>query len=155
RLEVAAADLGLAVGDPVSGLAFSQTGGRVYWDRAGVINRSPAAARSFDSLEGWETAEKTKPKSKLPQAIQEIFKVAADKRDDTQRAALRNHFVRYVYKKTREHFEPLDARLEGLRKSRTDLDRAVPVTMVMRESEKPRETFVLMRGDFRSKGDKV
>ncbi len=42
-----------------------------------------------------------------------------------------------------------------LRKSEGDLQRAVPVTMVMQENPQMRDTFVLTRGDFRAKGQQV
>ncbi|HEX3726904.1 MAG TPA: PSD1 and planctomycete cytochrome C domain-containing protein [Pirellulales bacterium] len=155
RLEVDAKALGLAVGGTVTGMACSQFAGHVYWDRAGVVNRTPQAAKSFDSQLAWELAEKAKPKSKLPQNVQDAFKAAADRRSDDQRAAIRDYFVRFVYSKTREQFDPLNRQLEELGKAEGELNRAVPITMVMQENPQMRETFVLVRGDFRSKGDRV
>ncbi len=155
RLEVDAQAVGLEVGDVVTGLAFAQFDGHVFWDRAGVVNRTPLGARAFDSLAGWEAAEQAKPKSKLPANLQAIFKVGADKRDDAQRAALRDYFVQFVYRKTRETFEPLNEGLDALRKRESELQKAIPVTMVMQENPKMRDTFVLVRGDFRLKGDQV
>ncbi len=155
RLEVDAAAVGLAVGDSVSGMAFSQVGGRVYWDKAGVINRTPQGARSFDTQPSWELAEKARPKSKLPQPLQDVLKLATEQRNDAQRAQLRDYFVQFAYTKTRPLFEPLNAQLEELRKAEGDLQRAVPVTMVMQENPQMRDTFVLTRGDFRAKGQQV
>lgn len=155
RLEVDAAALGLAVGDPVSGLAFSQFGGHVYWDKAGTINRTPQGSKWFDSQLAWELAEKDRPKSKLPDNVQQIIKIEAAKRDDGQRAALRDYFVQFAYAKVRSQFEPLNNQLAELRKNEGELNRAVPITMVMQENPQMRDTFVLVRGDFRSKGDRV
>jgi hypothetical protein len=45
--------------------------------------------------------------------------------------------------------------LKNLRKQKEALDQAIPTVMVMSEMEKPRETFVLGRGDYRNKTDKV
>ena len=47
------------------------------------------------------------------------------------------------------------ARTEQLKKDKKKLLDEIPDTMVMQEMEKPRDTFVLMRGNFQSKGDKV
>jgi hypothetical protein len=47
------------------------------------------------------------------------------------------------------------AELRDLRAKKTELDKSVLNTMVMQESMKPRETFVLARGDYRNKTDKV
>ena len=47
------------------------------------------------------------------------------------------------------------SQLASLRKQATALDKQVLSTMVMNESETPRDTFVLNRGDYASKGEKV
>jgi mono/diheme cytochrome c family protein len=155
RLEVDAAAVGLAVGDPVSGMAFCQFGGHVFWDKAGVINRTPQGSKFFDNQPAWELAEKAKSKSKLPQNIQEAIKADPNKRKDAEGAALRDYFVRFVYAKTRPLLDPLNKQLDELRKAETALDKAVPITMVMQENAQMRDTFVLVRGDFRAKGEKV
>jgi mono/diheme cytochrome c family protein len=155
RLEVDAAAVGLAVGDAVGGMAFSQFGGHVYWDKAGVINRTPAGSRSFESREAWEVVEKARPKSKLPQAIQDAIKIESAARSEAQQNLLRDYFVQFVYAKTRPLFEPLNKQLDELRKAESELNRAVPITMVMQENPQMRDTFVLTRGDFRVKGERV
>ena len=45
--------------------------------------------------------------------------------------------------------------LTALRSQKADLDHAIPTTMVMAEMEKPRDTFVLARGDYRNQTEKV
>ena len=49
----------------------------------------------------------------------------------------------------------LYARLQALRRERSDLQQAVPNVMVMRELPQPRETFMLARGDYRNRAEKV
>ncbi len=45
--------------------------------------------------------------------------------------------------------------LERLRKQQTDLEQLIPTSMVMREMEQPRETFLLLRGQYDKPGEKV
>ena len=45
--------------------------------------------------------------------------------------------------------------LAKARKAKEDLYGGIPTTLVMEEMDKPRDTFVLVRGDFRTKGEKV
>jgi hypothetical protein len=45
--------------------------------------------------------------------------------------------------------------LEALRKQKADLEKPIPTAMVMAELKEPRETFVLARGDYRNRTDKV
>ena len=49
----------------------------------------------------------------------------------------------------------LKADLDRLRKQQTEIDQLIPTSMVMRELEQPRETFVLIRGQYDKPGDKV
>jgi hypothetical protein len=46
-------------------------------------------------------------------------------------------------------------RLAGLRKQRAELDKHVPTAMVMQELPKPRDTFMLIRGQYDKHGPKV
>jgi hypothetical protein len=45
--------------------------------------------------------------------------------------------------------------LDKLRKARSALEAQLPSTMVMQEMPKPRDTFVLIRGEYNKKGEKV
>ncbi len=45
--------------------------------------------------------------------------------------------------------------LRKQRKQKSELEERIPTTMVMRAMDKPRDTFVLGRGDYRNKRDKV
>ena len=45
--------------------------------------------------------------------------------------------------------------IAALRKQRDALDNSLPATMVMAELEKPREAFILKRGQYDQRGDPV
>jgi hypothetical protein len=47
------------------------------------------------------------------------------------------------------------AELKALRKEKDAFQKKIPTTMVMAEMAKPRDSFVLGRGDYRNQGDKV
>src|SRR5262249_23875660 len=51
--------------------------------------------------------------------------------------------------------KPLADRLAKLRQELGALDKQIPTTMVMEEMPKPRDTFVLVRGQYDKKGQKV
>ncbi|HEY0550002.1 MAG TPA: DUF1553 domain-containing protein [Verrucomicrobiae bacterium] len=78
-------------------------------------------------------------------------KLPGDQRTSEQRTDLKKFF--------REHhatdFLAARGRLETLQKEKKDLIDKIPDSMVMEEMEKPRETFVLVRGNYQSKGEKV
>ena len=54
-----------------------------------------------------------------------------------------------------EEAKTVKADLDRLRKSQTDLEQLIPTSMVMREMDQPRETFVLIRGQYDKPGEKV
>jgi hypothetical protein len=155
RLEVPAEKVGLKAGSSLNGWAFTQHAGTVYWDKPGIVTKVPQAGQSFESQKGWEAYDKTLAQSKTPQNIRDLIKIEADKRNDGQKAEIRNYFLEHVYAKTRDVFGPLHTKLGDLQKQKTDLDGAIPATMVMADMPQPRETFLLIRGAYDKKGEKV
>ncbi|MBI3839405.1 MAG: PSD1 domain-containing protein [Planctomycetia bacterium] len=155
RLEVDAARVGLSPGTVVGGWACTQFGGHVFWDKLGIMTRTPQASSLYDRQETWELAERSRSKSPVPEAVQAAVKIEPAKRGDEQRRAARDYFVRYIYNKTRAVFDPLNREANKIAKAEADLEKTFSATMVMQELPQPRDTFVLVRGDFRSKGDKV
>jgi hypothetical protein len=81
-----------------------------------------------------------------------LLSIAKDKRTKQQKEALRDYYLSY-----QAPAEMRDAWLElkALRARKVDLDEEIPTTMVMGEAEKPRDTFILARGDYRNTRDKV
>jgi mono/diheme cytochrome c family protein len=74
------------------------------------------------------------------------------KRSKDEAQDLREYFLTYAAPDTlRTQF----AELESLRNKRADLVRQIPTAMVMSEMAKPRDTFVLARGDYRNQTEKV
>ena len=155
RLEVDAAAVGLKPGAVLNGWAFTQFGGLVYWDHAGIVTRTPQDGMTFQSLTAWAAYEKTLEKSTVPQNIRDAIKIEAEQRNDDQKKAIREYFLRFVYSGTRELFDPLNKQIDELTKQRTDTDNSIPVTMVMADLPQPRETFVLKRGEYDKPGEKV
>jgi len=74
------------------------------------------------------------------------------KRSPAQRDRLRDFFLTY---EAPQELRTAWLELKALQKDRADLVKAIPTAMVMAEMEKPRETVVLARGDYRNRGEKV
>jgi mono/diheme cytochrome c family protein len=155
RLEVDAAAVNLAPGAIVDGWACTQFGGHVFWDKLGLVTRSPQGSSLFDHQQTWELTERPRGHTLTTKEVREAIQIDPDKRNNEQKQAVRNHFVRYFYNRTRGIFDPLAAEGEKIAKAQADLQKTVSSTMVMEEMPQPRETFMLVRGDFRSKGEKV
>jgi len=65
---------------------------------------------------------------------------------------LREYFLTY---EAPQALRQTYADLKRLREQKEELEEQIPTTMVMKEMQKPRETYVLARGDYRNKGKKV
>jgi len=156
RLEVPLEKIGLATGDSVTGFALTQFGGTVYWDKVGVAGTSdPARDPSLSFLAWWKQAT-GKDTPGLPGDLIQIAKdgpekeVAADIKE-----RLRLHYLQNVCNSTKPTFAPLMAERAALQGQRKQLDDAIPSTFVFRDMASPRESFVMLRGNYDKPGDKV
>jgi hypothetical protein len=74
------------------------------------------------------------------------------KRTKEEAVAVRDYFLTFA---APENLRAEYASLNALKKQKADLDKAILSTMVMDEMSKPRDTYVLARGDYRNKTEKV
>ncbi len=106
RLEIPAAQVGIAAGSIISGWAFSQHDGTVYWDKAGILSNIPQANETWVSQLAWEAFERLQTKSTLPPPVLEAIKLEADKRSEAQTKLIREHFLQNVYGPTKRAVRP-------------------------------------------------
>ena len=69
-----------------------------------------------------------------------------------EKESVRNYFLTYS---SPENLKAEYTALNQLKKEKTALEKQIVTTMVMSEMEKPRDTFILGRGDYRNKTEKV
>ncbi len=155
RLEVDSAHVGLKPGSTLNGWAFTQFGGTVYWDRAGVVTRTTPVQTEFTSQVAWENSELPTPRKELPGPIQEAIKADRAKRTPDQQKQLREYFIENIHTGSKGTFAALRTKLTELNKQKTDVDAAIPATMISGDLPQPREAFVLIRGAYDKKGEKV
>ncbi|MFO0953352.1 MAG: PSD1 and planctomycete cytochrome C domain-containing protein [Isosphaeraceae bacterium] len=68
---------------------------------------------------------------------------------------VRNYYLTTVCTTTRDAFKPLNDRIASLTAEKTALESSIPTTYVFKDSDKPRDAFVMMRGQYDKPGDKV
>ena len=84
-------------------------------------------------------------------ALREIARLASDRRTEAQASELRTY-----YRTTRiPEVRDLTARLAAERKRRDDLDRSIPTLRIMEDMKEGRPSHIRIRGDYRSKGERV
>ncbi len=155
RLEVDAARVGLKPGMVITGWAFTQHDGTGYWDKAGMVTQVPQGGQQFDTLAAWLRVQRGTGGSGLPKPLQDIVKLAPKKRTPAQHKQLRDYFIERAYTKTRAIFAPLHRQLDAIEKERAKLDKQVPTTLVFKEQAQPRQAYILKRGEYDQRGDKV
>jgi len=150
RLEVPAAQVGLGPGAKVHGWAFTQFDGTCYWDRAGIVTRTPQAGQGYDSQRAWELA--VGEGGSLPQPVKDALKTPVEQRTDEQRQTLRRHFLEHVYPPSRTELSPLMAERDQAQSQLEALNNAIPRTMVVEELPQPKPAHLLIRGEYDKPG---
>ena len=156
RLEVPADKLGLKPGMKITGIAFTQFDGTVWWDKVGLVTVNDPTQDTTRSLAAWEKAEKTlADKSSLPGELKAVLKKEPAKRTAAEQAQLRDYFLAQVFAGVGEPLVGLRAEFRKVREQRTALEKAIPGTMISKELEKPRPAWVLTRGQYDQHGEPV
>ena len=100
----------------------------------------------------WEqTAINGSTQQGIPKEITQILTVLSEKRTDEQRKQL----TRYYREKVSPTLRAPTARLAQLQQQLNDEQKKRPTVMVMQEMEKPRDSFILVRGQYNAPGEKV
>ncbi|HEY0548560.1 MAG TPA: PSD1 and planctomycete cytochrome C domain-containing protein [Verrucomicrobiae bacterium] len=96
------------------------------------------------------SGEQVSPPATLSNEERTILLTAAEQRDEKQRTKLKEYFQSIAP----ELKEVRDA-LASARKAEKEWNDSIPIVSVLEELAKPRETHMLMRGSFLSKGERV
>ena len=156
RLAVPIAKLGLKAGDQLTGFALTQFGGTVYWDRVGVRGRSDPAADPARSMLAWWKPKVGKNTPDVPPEIAKLLKDGPEKvkkPEDLKR--LRTYYVQNVCADTKPALAALAGEVAAIRKERDAYEKEIPSTFVFGDMPKPRDSFVMVRGQYDKPADKV
>ena len=75
RIEVEAKKVGIVPGTLIDGWAFTQHGGTVHWDRAGIETWTPQEGQMYDSFTAWIRARKADGGAGLPESLKPVLGV--------------------------------------------------------------------------------
>ncbi len=89
--------------------------------------------------------------SSLPHNILAILSVSAEKRSDQQKAEMRSYYRAQIA----TELKALRDQRGRLHQAKLEIEQKSTTTMVMQEMPAPRDTFVLIRGEYDKKGEKV
>ncbi len=155
RLEVEASAIDIKPGDKITGVAFTLHGGTAWFDHMGVTARIAPATDPAQSLAAWQKLNDGKDAPGVPAEINKLLKDGAKKRKAEGEKKLRDYYLTNVCTATKEPFTALAKERDALQKQRDEITKNVPSTFIWNDLEKPRDSFVMMRGQYDKPGEKV
>jgi len=156
RLEVPAEKMGLTPGMAVSGFAFTVYGGTAYFDELGVSGREDPASDPKASFLAWRKSQQGKPSKEIPAPLSQWLKEGPGKeRQPNDLVQLKDYYLENVCMTLSDGITPLRAALAKIEQERKAYDAAAPSTFIFRDLPKPRESYVMKRGEYNQPGEKV
>ncbi len=156
RLEVDSAKLGINSGTKISGYAFTQFGGAVTWDHFGFESELDKVTDPGWSFAAWTKQNAGKKIDMLPKKLRAVVKNkaiadwSAEQTDQIQRMWIEN-----VYAGIPSAAMELKLAIAKSHSDKAQIEAAAPVTFVMADLPKPRESFVMERGAYDKPGQQV
>ncbi len=156
RLEIEAGKLGLNPGDQVTGFALTQHGGTVFWDKVGVSGTVDPASDPKQSLLAWWKSQKGKDTAGAVGPLASWIREGPDaKRSDSEKAQVKAYYVSEIWEKVPPGVADLRAKRQARQSELARLESELPGSFVFADLPQPRQSFVMMRGQYDKPGDKV
>ncbi len=184
HLEIPAEQVGLKAGDAISGFALTQYGGTVYWDKLGVSGISDPTQDPAQSFSAWlkqpipkdlprplkelfNKAQQAGQADQVDQASPSTSETGGNSNEvavsteppainplDEQQPLL-NYWLKNVCVQIKPHIADSTNNVNQLQKAHDDLQNSIPRTFIYRDTEKPRDSFVMKRGQYNEPGEPV
>lgn len=156
RLEIDAKRMGLRSGAKIRGYAFTQFGGTVTWDRLGVRAAVDTAKHPNWSFEVWKKQNVGKRNNALPEGLRQLVRGKQPKKWTPEEATrVRNFWLEHFYEGAAETLAQAKAQKAQIQAQKAAIEKNAPITFVMADLAKPRESFVMLRGAYDKPGEKV
>ena len=152
EVEIAGRVAAVTFPDPGRTAIRQSTGGGAS---AAQDDRNSPEKTHFALPEDWEEYVRALADPDLPDGVLEVIRLPQKQRDAQQTRLVRDYFVEYAYSGRREEFAVLHQRRSELAAVLASQQGDIPTTMVMSEMTERRDAFVLVRGNFENRGEKV
>ncbi len=157
KLSLSTDDLGLKENQPITALTLQEYGGVVYWDAASI--RGKIAAPSTDPLASflvWWKSLNGKAPLDLPTELNTVAVAGPSKPYlPSDAAKLQAYYLAYIARPVAPELALRQKAWEAARAEHMIAADAIPGTMVFKDLPVPRDSFVMLRGQYDKKGEKV
>ncbi len=156
RLEFDAKKLGIKGGQKVGGYAFTQFGGTMNWDRLGVMSKVDTAKDQEWSYKVWKEKNQGKRNNLLPEGLRQVVRgKKVEKWSKKEAEQIRTFWLSKIYAGNRDLLLPFEEEKAPLEKEKSAIEKKIPITFVMADMPKQRDSFVMIRGAYDKPGEKV
>ncbi len=147
---------GIRPGSQIKSLALIQNRGRIWVDDVRISGRNTAAADPLSSFQAWWIRSKgTKPDAVPAELMTLLTGGPKDDAPADQVEKLKQFYLSTVQRISESPIHAIRAELQDAKLKTVAIDATIPGTFVFGDLEKPRDAFVMMRGQYDKPGDKV
>ena len=107
------------------------------------------------SFAKWLTLEASERKKAIPKDIHKLMEGSPESWSEEVRAKILRAWLRHVSADLRNRIAPIEKEKVKAEKEKQAFDKSIPLTFVMADLPKPRESFVMLRGAYDKPGEKV
>ncbi|HEY2787312.1 MAG TPA: PSD1 and planctomycete cytochrome C domain-containing protein [Fimbriiglobus sp.] len=156
KLAIPAKDFGLKQGDRINGLSLSQAGGIVFWDAAAVVGQSDPVHDPLESFKVWRTTLGSSVPPNVPGELASLIrKGARAKLAPADSDKLLQFYLAVVARPATPALSAARTTWETARTARTIAEESAPGTFIFKDRPKPKDSFVMLRGQYDKPGGKV
>ena len=156
RLEVDAKKIGVKNGAQIKGFAFTLHGGTVYWDQMGVRSTVDPANDPSWSYSTWRKQSQGKRVEVLPLDLRDLVRGKKPELWSPEEARrVKTFWLENLYSGVSPEVQKMRTQRTALTAKKEELEAAVPATFIMKDMDKPRDAFVMQRGQYDKPGDRV
>jgi hypothetical protein len=156
QLRATNAELGLTAGAPVASLSLQEHGGVVHWDALALVGDTDPATDPRFSFRAWWKSLNGKAPADVPADLAATVAAGPDgKHEPALVTRLRAHYDAKVKRPSAPELLALRDKWEAARGAHAAAADAIPGTMVFKDLPVPRDSFVMIRGQYDKKGEKV
>lgn len=157
KLTLASDQLNLKPGATVKSFVLAEFGGVCRWDGLAVRGRQAAEADPRNSFDAWLEYAQGKDIPVVPKVVAEQLKVLQKDQtlDEGMLFQLRTQYLKLVARRVPDAVERARQTLRSVDIQLGTLKAAIPGTMIYGELPKPRQAFVMNRGQYDDPGEPV
>jgi len=156
RLEVDATQVGLKPGAKINGWAYTHFDGKAYWDKSGAAVTTDPVKDPALSWKTWKAQPENVRKKDLPDEVwRRLRGKTPDKWTESEQKEAFNLWLTRAFAQPPKALADLKNEKVALDGQMTDISKNTAITFVMADLPKPRQSFVMLRGQYDRPGEKV